>query len=108
MGPLVNRLALALACHVLHTGFMSITIPPVQLPPELAERLAGLDDEARQEANDHVVEALEDYLFEREHGHRIKALALAVRRGEVETLPVSELAVELGFDLEELRAEALA
>lgn len=83
-------------------------MPPVHLPRELEEHLAGLDDKARQEANDYMVEALEDYLFEREHGDRIKAELAAIRRGEIKTRPLDELTRELGFDPDELRAKARA
>jgi hypothetical protein len=49
---------------------------------------------------------LEDHLSELEYVAGLDAEVEAIRRGELETRPMDELVRELGFDPDELQAEA--
>ena len=84
---------------------MSDTIS-LRLPAELSERLSRLAALTHRPKSFYVREALEEHLSDLEWAYTLADEAAAIRRGEIETRPLDELTRELGFDPDELRAEA--
>lgn len=76
------------------------------MPTELKHRLDALSKSTGRPATFYVREAVAEHIDALEWAYGIAALAEGVRRGEVPTRPLDDLARELGFDPEELRAEA--
>jgi len=85
--------------------YMSDTIS-LRLPTELSERLTRLAAVTHRPKSFYVREALEEHLSDLEWAYTLADEAAAIRRGEIETRPLDELTRELGFDPDELRAEA--
>ncbi|MGK0740662.1 type II toxin-antitoxin system RelB family antitoxin [Leucobacter sp. Z1108] len=84
---------------------MSDTIS-LRLPAELSERLSRLAALTHRPKSFYVREALEEHLSDLEWAYTLADEAAVIRRGEIETRPLDELTRELGFDPDELRAEA--
>lgn len=84
---------------------MSDTIS-LRLPSELSDRLDRLAAATNRSKSFYVREALEEHLSDLEWAYTLAEEAAAIRRGEIETRPLDELIVELGFDPEEIHAEA--
>lgn len=85
--------------------YMSHTLT-LRLPDELNARLNRLAESTSRPKSFYVRALLEDHLSELEYVAGLDAEVEAIRRGEVDSRPMDELARELGFDPEELRAEA--
>lgn len=85
--------------------YMSDTIS-LRLPAELSERLSRLAALTHRPKSFYVREALEEHLSDLEWAYTLADEAAAIRSGEIETRPLDELTRELGFDPDELRAEA--
>ncbi|WP_291798761.1 MULTISPECIES: type II toxin-antitoxin system RelB family antitoxin [Brevibacterium] len=86
---------------------MSDTIS-LRLPADLNDRLNRLAESTQRPKSFYVREALEEHLSGIEWAYDLAAHAEAARAGVAETGPLDELTRELGFDPEELRAEARA
>lgn len=56
----------------------------------------------------YVREAVAEHLGELEYVYTLRAEAEAARRGDLPTTSLDDLAAELGFDADDLRAEARA
>ncbi len=80
----------------------------LRLPDDLSIRLERLADSTSRPKSFYVRTLLEDHIAELEYVAGLDAEVEAIRRGEVETAPMDDLARELGFDPDELRAEARA
>lgn len=78
----------------------------LRLPDDLSARLNRLAELTSRPKSFYVRSLLEEHLSELEYVAGIDAEVEAIRRGEIETRPIDELARELGFDPDELRAEA--
>lgn len=87
--------------------YMSDTLS-LRLPNDLSERLNRLAETTRRPKSVYVREALEEHLNDIEWAYGIAAYAEAARAGLVKTRPMDDLARDLGFDPDELRAEAAA
>lgn len=85
---------------------MSTDVLSIRLPEELKARLDALAAATGRPAAFYVREAVAEHLSALEYAYALRAEAEAVRRGELATNPLDELALELGFDTDELRAEA--
>lgn len=84
------------------------SVVTVRLPGDLGERLEQLADRTNRKKAFYVREALEAHLGELEWAYGVAARAEAIRAGVSEARPVSDLASELSFDVDELRAEGHA
>ncbi|MFT3799041.1 TraY domain-containing protein [Microbacterium sp.] len=80
----------------------------LRLPDDLSARLDRLAESTSRPKSFYVRTLLEDHLSELEYVAGLDAEVEAIRRGEIEARPMDELARELGFDPDELRAEARA
>ncbi|MGB4777411.1 type II toxin-antitoxin system RelB family antitoxin [Microbacterium sp.] len=78
----------------------------LRLPEDLNARLNRLAESTSRPKSFYVRALLEEHLSALEYVAGLDAEVEAIRRGEVETRPMDELARELGFDPAELRAEA--
>ena len=85
---------------------MSTGVLSVRLPEELKARLDALAKSTGRPAAFYVREAVAEHLDEIEYAYALRAEAEAVRRGELPTRSLDGVARELGFDPDELRAEA--
>mgnify|MGYP003442605839 CR=1 FL=1 len=86
---------------------MSYTLT-LRLPNELSARLSRLAESTSRPKSFYVRTLLEEHLSELEYVAGLDAEVEAIRRGEVEARPMDDLVRELGFDPDELRAEARA
>lgn len=77
----------------------------LRLPEELNARLERLAESNNQTKSNYVRALIEEDLAELESVAKLDAYAEAVRRGEVETRPMSESIREFGLDPDELLAE---
>lgn len=82
---------------------MSDTIS-LRLPADLSARLDRLVASTSRSKSFYVRRALEEHLDAIEWAYDLAAHAEATRAGLVATRPMDELATELGFDPEDLRA----
>lgn len=87
---------------------MSTDVMSVRLPGDVKERLDRLSASTGRPAAHYVREALIEHLDDLEWAYSIAAHAEAARSGLVKTRPMDDLARELGFDPDELRAEGRA
>ncbi|MFT4188639.1 MAG: ribbon-helix-helix protein, CopG family [Aeromicrobium sp.] len=78
----------------------------LRLPSELSERLDRLAARTRRPKSVYVREALEEHLSDLEWAYDLASHAEEVRAGVAATRPMDDLARELGFEPDELRAEA--
>lgn len=87
---------------------MSTGVVSVRLPGELKARLDALVASTGRPAAFYVREAVAEHLGELEYAYALRAEAEAARRGDLPTMSLDVLAAELGFDVDDLRAEARA
>lgn len=87
---------------------MSTAVMSIRLPDEIKTRLDALAASTGRPAAFYVREAVTEHLDELEYAYALRADAEAVRRGELTTHSLDDVAAELGFDVAELRAEARA
>lgn len=85
--------------------YMSHTLT-LRLPEELNARLNRLAESTSRPKSFYVRALLEEHLSEFEYVAGLDAEVEAIRRGEVEARPMDDLARELCFDPDELRAES--
>lgn len=85
---------------------MSTSVVSIRLPDDLKGRLEALSRVTGRPAAFYVREALEEHLAELEWAYSVAARTEAIRRGTEPTRPLDDVARELGFDPDELRAEA--
>lgn len=85
--------------------YMSHTLT-LRLPEELNTRLNRLAEATSRPKSFYVRALLEDHLSELEYVAGLDTEAEAIRRGEMGTHPIEDLARDLGLDLDELRTEA--
>ncbi|WP_198410845.1 type II toxin-antitoxin system RelB family antitoxin [Microbacterium halophytorum] len=78
----------------------------LRLPDELSDRLNRLAEATSRPKSFYVRSLLEEHLAEFEYVAGLDAQVEAIRRGAIEARPIDELVDELGFDADELRAEA--
>lgn len=77
----------------------------LRLPDELSNRLDRLAAATSRPKSFYVRSLLEEHLAEMEYVAGLDTEAVRIRRGEIETYPVTDLARELGLDESVLRAE---
>ncbi|WP_242085877.1 ribbon-helix-helix protein, CopG family [Microbacterium lacticum] len=87
---------------------MSTGVLSVRLPDDIKARLDALAASTGRPAAFYVREAVAEHLGELEYAYTLRAEAEAARRGDLPATSLDALAVELGFDADELRAEARA
>ena len=87
---------------------MSTGVLSVRLPDDIKTRLDALAASTGRPAAFYVREAVAEHLGELEYAYTLRAEAEAARRGDLPTTSLDDLAAELGFDADELRAEARA
>lgn len=80
----------------------------LRLPDDLNARLDRLAESTSRPKSFYVRTLLESHLSELEYVAGLDAEVEAIRRGEIKTRPIDELARELGFDPNELRRQAHA
>ena len=84
--------------YSVYTVYMSTAVLSVRLPEELKQRLDDLGSRTGRSATFYVREAVESYIDELEYAYALKAEAESVRRGEIKTRDLDEIAAELGLD----------
>ena len=84
--------------------YMSTDVVSVRVPSELKSRLDALSASTGRPQGFYVREALADRIDAMEWAYGVARLAEDARSGREPVRPLDELAVELGFDPEELRA----
>lgn len=77
---------------------MSTTVLSVRLPDDLKRRLDELGSRTGRPATFYVREAIESYIDDLEYAYALRAEAEAVRRGEIKTRRLDEIAASLGLD----------
>ena len=77
---------------------MSTAVLSVRLPEDLKRRLDDLGSQTGRSATFYVREAVESYIDDLEYAYALKAEAEAVRRGEIKTRRLDEIAAALGLD----------
>ena len=77
---------------------MSTAVLSVRLPEELKRRLDDLGSRTGRPATFCVREAVESSIDDLEYAYALKADAEAVRRGEIKTRRLDEIAASLGLD----------
>lgn len=80
----------------------------LRIPDDLSSRLDRLAELTARPKSFYVRTLIEDHLSGLEYVAGIDAQAESVRRGEITTSPLADLASELGFDPAELHAEGRA
>ncbi|RLP06668.1 type II toxin-antitoxin system RelB family antitoxin [Propionibacterium australiense] len=85
---------------------MSTSVLSIRLPDEVKNRLDALSASTGRPAAFYVREAVLEHLDELEWAYSLAARAEAIRNGTEETRSFDEVARGLGFDPDELRAEA--
>lgn len=85
---------------------MSTGVLSVRLPDDIKARLDALAASTGRPAAFYVREALAEHLDQLEYAYALRAEVEAVRRGDLVAGSLDEVAAELGFDADELRAEA--
>ena len=78
----------------------------IDFPEDVQARLEKLSAQSGRPAADYVREIVEEQLAELEWKREIAVHAEAIRAGIEKTRPFDELARELGFDPDEIRARA--
>lgn len=86
--------------------YMSTRVLSIRLPEEVKGRLEALSRSTGRSAAYYVREAVVEHLEELEWAYGVAARAEAIRAGVRATVPLDEVARDLGFDPDELRAEA--
>lgn len=86
--------------------YMSTSVVSIRLPDDLKERLDALSRSTGRPAAFYVREALSEHLSELEWAYSVAGRAEAIRKGTEPTRPLDDVARELGFDPDDLRAEA--
>jgi len=86
-------------------SYMSDTIS-LRLPHELGERLDRLSAATSRSKSFYVRQLLELHLADLEYVAGLDVEVESLRRGEQPARPLADLTRELGFDPDELRAEA--
>ena len=71
---------------------MSTAVLSVRLPEDLKRRLDDLGSQTGRSATFYVREAVESYIDDLEYAYALKAEAEAVRRGEIKTRRLDEIA----------------
>ncbi|PMC74959.1 MULTISPECIES: DUF6290 family protein [unclassified Brachybacterium] len=74
---------------------MSTAVVSFRLDAEIKQRLDALSTATGRSAAFYVREALLEHLDELEYAYRLQEEALAIRRGEIETISSDELEAEL-------------
>jgi len=74
---------------------MSTAVLSVRLPEELKRRLDDLGSRTGRPATFYVREAIESYIDDLEYAYALRAEAEAVRRGEIKTRRLDEIAASL-------------
>ena len=77
---------------------MSTGVLSIRLPEDLKDRLDALAAATGRPAAFYVREAVEAHLVELEYAYALRSEAEAIRRGDVSTRPLAELAAELELD----------
>ena len=77
---------------------ISTTVLSVRLPDDLKRRLDELGSRTGRPATFYVREAIESYIDDLEYAYALRAEAEAVRRGEIKTRRLDEIAASLGLD----------
>ena len=77
---------------------MSTTVLSVRLPDDLKRRLDELGSRTGRPATFYVREAIESYIDDLEYAYALRAEAEAVRRGEIKTRRLDEIAAFFGLD----------
>ncbi len=85
---------------------MSTGVLSIRLPEDVKSRLDALSKSTGRPAAHYVREAVVEHLEELEWAYDIRARAEAIRAGVREARPLDDVARDLGFDPDELRAEA--
>lgn len=85
---------------------MSTSVLSIRLPPDVKARLEALSRSTGRPAAYYVREAVLEHLDELEWAYDVAARAEAIRTGARQTVPLDEVTRDLGFDPDELRAEA--
>lgn len=85
---------------------MSTSVVSIRLPDEVKVRLDALVQSTGRPAAFYVREALLEHLDELEWAYSVAARAEAIRRGAGIPRPLDDVTREMGFDPDELRAEA--
>ena len=87
---------------------MSTGVLSVRLPDDIKNRLDALAASTGRSAAFYVREAVAEHLSDLEYAYTLRAEAEAVRRGDLPATSLDALAAELGFDADDLRAQARA
>ena len=77
---------------------MSTAVLSVRLPEELKRRLDDLGSRTGRPATFYVRQAVESSIDDLEYAYALRAEAEAVRRGEIKTRRLDEIAAVLGLD----------
>ena len=77
---------------------MSTEVLSVRLSEDIKARLDALAASTGRPAAFYVREAVAAHLAEIEYAYTLRSEAEAIRRGEIRTRPLAELAAELGLD----------
>lgn len=85
---------------------MSTHVLSIRLPEDVKNRLEALSKSTGRPAAYYVREAVVEHLDELEWAYGVAARAEAIRAGKRETVALDDAARDLGFDPDELRAEA--
>lgn len=85
---------------------MSTSVVSFRLPDDIKGRLDALSKSTGRPAAFYVREAVLEHLDELEWVYAVAARAEAIRRGAGETRTIDDVARDLGFEPDELRAEA--
>ena len=85
---------------------MSTSVVSFRLPDDIKGRLDALSKSTGRPAAFYVREAVLEHLDELEWVYAVATRAEAIRRGAGETRAIDDVARDLGFEPDELRAEA--
>ncbi|MGL5811560.1 MAG: type II toxin-antitoxin system RelB family antitoxin [Nocardioides sp.] len=77
---------------------MSTAVLSVRLPDDIKTRLDALAASTGRPAAFYVREAVAEHLAQLEYAYTLRTEAEAIRRGEIRTRPLDEVAMELGLD----------
>jgi RHH-type transcriptional regulator, rel operon repressor / antitoxin RelB len=83
---------------VWHSVYMSTDVLSVRLPEDVKCRLDALAASTGRPAAFYVREAISEHLAALEYSYAVRAEAEAIRRDELSTRPLAEVAAELGLD----------
>jgi len=94
----LRRIRVAGAGRQVHDVYMSTGVLSVRLPDDVKSRLDALAASTGRPVAFYVREALTGHLDAIEYGYTLRAEAEAIRRQEVQSRSLDEVAAELGLD----------